>query len=571
MLRRTSCLVACVVLAGTLAASTASPEIEEKARRLAVEAKFLLREDRLSEAVQKLELALELVPDHAAAKALLSDARSRLVRVDDLLAEAEEHRAAAAWDEALAPVTAAREIFPKHPSAAALETRIRREAAEAVVKDAALAGDWDDPGRAEALYRRALEFDHESAPAREGLCEVYVARGEAALADGRPGAALAWFEAAADVWSDGPGPARASAARATVEGRIRFKLAHDDSVAPATRPLVLAVRDRLVAAAPRFVDLSPPLPRVAARGYAWRVETDGVRLDDAVRREERVHTYTVGREAPNPEVDRVRALLDTALERLRIMQQDYDRDCPFCHGDGWVLCRVCRGTGRDPAHPADPCPACTGGRHLRPGFRRCGRCRGTGRYGSTSLRDLRTQEALVDRLQARLAATPLTVIREEPATWPYTIEHHERTGRLQASAEVLDLETGRRRPAGSASPRLREADTAVQRSNPGIGIPPDSLDLPAAEEMERVLLDRAAETLAEAILGAALADRKAALDAEAEALRARGEVFEALERRADAALPARALDPQADPFEAIREALRTVEASGPARGASRRR
>ncbi len=553
MVRRLTCLAACLVLLAS-AASDGASGTAETARRLAIEAKYLLGEDRVAEAIEKLELALAVAPDHPLANALMTDARGRLAQVEDHVTAADRHRRRAAWDEALAAVRAARKRFPAHAEATALETRIRAEAADAVAKDAELIRATGDLAEAEAAYRRALAFDPASAAARQGLAALYVQRGDAAMEASRPGAALAWYAGAAAVDPEGAAPDRAAAARAPVAARVRFRLAEAPGGDPAGSVLTMAVRGWLARVAPpALVELASPPPGSTAEGYAWRLRTTGPQVADQVRSEPRTHTYVVGREVPNPAVERIQSQLDAELFRLRILREQYDRPCPRCDGRGWVLCLLCGGTGRDPYNPLRPCPRC-GWRHF-PGRYDCPRCGGTGR-GGIPLHELREQERVVDRLQALLARTPPTVVREEPAQWPYTVEHHERTGRLDASAELVDLATGARQPAGGASPRAREADTTVLGANPGVGLAADPLELPPAAEIERRLVDEAADALADRVLAAALGARRAALEREAAALRQKGNVVEAVERQAEAALIATVLEPERDPFEAVRAALR---------------
>lgn len=527
-------------------------EMPEAARRAAIDGRFLLVQGRLDEAVEKLRLALALWPGHAEATDLLAQAEARRT-------EAQKHYDRAAglakeskWDDSLAAVNAAIGVYPAYKQAKDLAADVNRRAAEAFAAEGRGQAAAANLPAAETALRRALDYVPDFAAARDGLARVAAMRADAAAADGRWGAAYLWAAEAAEyapqtvAYRD-----QREAARRQVFERIRYAVAPepDGGAMPsaATSDLRAAAWRRLDETRPEFLalqvapgapGLAPATPRQAGpAAFMVRLEAGMPEVRGGlVRTEQRMFRYNVRQEEPNPDYAAVREQLARAQDYLARLRLEYDQPCPFCGGRGWLICRACGGTGFVPGlPPGGPCPFCAaaGG---RPGWTRCLRCWGTGRWSRVSLTDLRRAEADVARLQNTLARTPAVIVRQVPADWPYAIEYHERAGALEASLRITDAATGRPVLADSLRKGRRVEDTAIQNANPGIGLAAKTLKLPTDEEMRRAVVDEAAQDAAARIIAATCAARAADRLAEADRLMAEGKVREAAEAGADVAV-----------------------------------
>jgi hypothetical protein len=500
-------------------------------------------QNRLDEAIEKLQMALTLWPGYPEAKELLEQAQARRGQAQEYYDKAAVLAKAGKWDDAIAAVNAATGFYPGLRGAKDLLADIKRRAAEAhAASAAAVAAGGDLPA------------------AREGLARVAAAWSDDLAAKGRWGAALVWAVEAADLAPDKPAYAdRLRAARQRVIDRVRFSLGPEPEAgampSPATADLRAALWRRLAETRPEFLTVTGAAAPGAAADYAASAEVTALDVRSGVARtENRTQRYTVSREEPNPAHATLRNQLDSATITLQQMRSEYNTPCMYCGGRGWFICRACGGTGVAPGSmPPAPCPLCSIW-PARPGWQRCSRCGGDGRAGNVSIIDLRRQEAEVARLQDALARTPAVIVKQVPADWPYTIEFHEKTGSLEAALRVVDGRTGRVVRSDALRRTRRAEDTGVQNANPGIGLAAKSPKLPDDETVRRGLVDEAAAEAAGRVLAAAVAARAAARQAESDRLLADGKVAEAVEAGAEAAILREAVEP--GPARLLMHALR---------------
>jgi tetratricopeptide (TPR) repeat protein len=568
-----SAAVAAPAASGQAAASAApgqaaagpapAAQVSEPARRAAIDGRFLLLQGRVDEAIDKLEMALALAPGYPEAVSLLAEAKSRRQQAQQHYDRAAALAREGKWDEALLEIDAALQPYGSYAQAKDLLKDIRRRAADSYVAAGAALADSGDLPAADAAYRRSMDYAPDSAAAREGLARVDALRAEAALGRNFWGAALLWATEAVEY---APKKAEyqelAAAARARVVDRIRLTVGPDPEggavPTATTADLRAAIWQHLAAAAPAFLAVlaGPGAPGPAAFTAAADVTSLEVGPEQ-MRVENRTQRYAVERQEPNPDYARVVDSLAAANDYLTRLRADYDRPCPFCGGLGWTVCRACGGTGIVPGVPAGACPVCAASG--RPGWIRCPRCFGFGRFSSVSITDLRRQEQEVARLQNLLARTSPTIVRQVPADWPYAVEFHERSGTVEAALRVTDRGAGRVVLADAVRKNKRFDDTAIQNANPAIGLAPKALRMPSDEKIRAAILDEAAGEAAARIIAAVAGARAAERLAESERLMAAGKTAEAVEAGVDAAILTEPInrDGAAQLMQSLRERLRT--------------
>jgi hypothetical protein len=521
-------LTVCAAPAAALAAGAAVPDAAHKA---AFDAKWLLVQNRLDEAIDQLDMALRLAPGYAAAQEMLADARARRARAQARFDAAAAHAKASRWDDALAELEAAFAIYPSYPQARALEADVHRKAADSLASAGRTHLDAGRLAAAEDAFRAAQRHAPDLPAAAAGLADVTARRGEAALARRLWGRAWLWYAEASDLAPGRPELKQAvAAARAQLLQQTTLTLGPDapgkDAPSAATAALRSAVWQKARQIAPEFVRIVGGPGPAGPPDFTAALEVTALDVGGERQRiENRTHTYTTEVREPNPEVDRLRILLDSAVARMEAVRAEWRRPCLVCRGGGLTVCRTCGGTGLT---GGGPCVMCNrpGG---RPGWVVCMRCGGTGRWSGISEGDLRRAEFEVSRLQSQLARTPATVLRRTTAEYPYTVEFHERTGTLEASLRVTSSRTGEAVASDAVRQHREFQDTTVQNPNPAIGVPADPLQLPAEEAVRRTLVDDAAAEAAGKVLGAAIDARAAALQVESLALFAEGKVDEAAE------------------------------------------
>ncbi|MCX5682159.1 MAG: hypothetical protein NT049_00520 [Planctomycetota bacterium] len=536
-------LTALIALAAQVRAAEAPRpgEMPEQVRRMAIDGRFLLMQGRLDEAVQKLQSALALYPDQSEAKDLLAQAQSKRAEAQQHYDQAGKLAQAGKWDEAILEINAATGVYPAYKQAKDLGLDIRRRAANAMVVSAtALLGTGNLPD-AEDAFRRALEYVPDFAPAAEGIGRADFMRAQAAAAQERWGAALAWVTEAVDF-----SPKKqeygelASAMRARMLERVRFVVAPGPAGPEVVSAASAALRDKiwehLKSAHPEYFVLPVDPSIITGAAYLWTVTSDEPKLRGGlVRTEQRTFRYNIKREEPNPDYANTRDLLAKSRDYLVQLQRDYDQPCPFCGGAGVSVCRACGGTGTIIGPPPGPCPVCNvpGG---RPGWIRCLRCGGTGHYSRISYTEMRRAEQEAARLQDILSRTPAMITRTLPADWPYTVEHHEKVGVLELTLRIVGAENGRSVMADVLRRDKRFEDTTVQNANAAIGLAADPLKLPPDEDVRLAILADAAAEAANRIVAATATARAAERQAESLRLIADGRAAEAIEADADAAI-----------------------------------
>jgi hypothetical protein len=152
----------------------------------------------------------------------------------------------------------------------------------------------------------------------------------------------------------------------------------------------------------------------------------------------------------------------------------------------------------------------------------------------------------------------MMILREVPTEWPYTLEHHAKTGTLEAAVTIKRTDTAAVVYTDAVRGYRRDTDTTIQNANEGVGLSPDPLELPADATVRQAVLDEAAQAAASKILAAVVGLRAAEVWQEAERLLAQGNLSEGAERGVDAAILRTAISPpDADrQMRQLRERLR---------------
>lgn len=518
-------------------------EVPEQVRRTAIDGRFLLMQGRIDEAIQKLDAALALYPDQPEARDLLAQARSKRAEAQQHYDQAAALAQASKWDEAILEINAATGVYTAYKQAKDLAADIRRRAANASVASAvALLGKGDLPG-AEDAFRRAMEYMPDFAPAAEGIGRTDFERAQAAAAQGRWGAALAWATEAVDFAPKKTEYADLAAAmRARVLERVRFAIAKGpprpatDVASAATVVLEEKTWQRLGQSHPEFLVVPGDPAFTGAAAYLVALDAGEPQMHGGLARtEQRTFRYNVKREEANPDYAATRDQLNQARAFLTQLRVDYDQPCPYCGGGGVIICRACGGTGTIIGPPPGPCPVCSlaGG---RPGWVRCPRCGGTGHYSRVSYTELRRAEQEVTRLQDLMARTPQMIVRSVPNDWPYSVEHHEKAGAMEYTLRIVSADSGRNVASETLRRDKRYQDSTVQNANPAIGLAADPLKLPADEEVRLTLLDEAGAEAANRIIAATATARAAQRQADSQRLLSEGHAVEAVEAIADAAI-----------------------------------
>jgi len=534
---RQGAILVCVamVAAGAVWAAEATGDVPEAAAKACFEGRWLLVQTRLDEAIDRLSLATELAPGgYAEAEQLLAKARARRAE-----AQAHHDRAAAAleqqkWDEAVQEIAAATTIFPKYVEAKALLEKIQQRAAAFYLAAGQERLEAGDLAGADVALGRAQDYVADLPGLGETIARVARRRIETALAHEQWGQALLWArEAAAADPKKAEYQTLEQAALERVTARLRFAVAPadpaDDGPSAATATMAAVAWKGLSDEGPAFIQFG------AAEAPAFTVRFEASKVDVRTARgraEDQTYRYTVRKEEPNPEYERLSDLLEAAIKSLAELRTEVvQRPCYTCGGTGWLVCRTCGGKG---TVGGALCPACAGSG--RPGRVRCPLCGGTGWRVGILGTEVGRLEREVDRLRDQLGRTPARIVRESPADWPYVVEYYEKTGTVEASIRVTDVATGRAILADALRQHASHEDTAIQGANPAIGLEAKSLALPPDEQVREGLLEAAGKEAAARIRAAILKARATARQAESDQLLAKGKVAEAVEAGVEAAL-----------------------------------
>jgi tetratricopeptide (TPR) repeat protein len=476
----------------------------------------LLQQTDLAEAEAAFRDALGIWPFYAEAVADLEQTRSAIAAADRECDRAQALLERGEWDQAILISGGVLDSFRSCVRAAALLESARVGAADSWVRagESALAtGDWDG---ADTAFLRALTYVPEHTTALSGYASVPYRRGELALAQGRPGAAWAWFR-----WSLERHPLpEVRQALGRVEERLRARAGLtvsvlsqqsgegiEGGVSATFRQLLVS---RLRSALPGAVEVVDASAGHYTVGFALgeiRIEQEqtGVESDS--------YPYTVFHLVPNPELPRLRDLLIHAEHRLVFLEERYRSVCDACGGRGWRRCERCRGEGRlrcshcrgtgtlGEGAERGPCPHCRGTGFVgcpdcRDGRVDCRHCGGTGRGSDVSRHDVDRQRTEVRRLRRAFESEPDMIEVGEPAYWPYRIEHYRKQGTGVAVVRLLGADGGELGRCGPDSLVVAE-DSVIDGANSEIGLAPDPLTLPSNDEMlAQVLLDLAGKSSA---------------------------------------------------------------------------
>ncbi|MEM7625994.1 MAG: hypothetical protein AAF333_10230 [Planctomycetota bacterium] len=416
-----------------------------------------------------LDDALQHVPDHPRANAALVSLTLAEDRQPEPFRQASRSLSQRDWDAGLAALRRSISSVPDFLPARAVLPAALDDAAQDHLdrgRSALAAGQFDD---ADAALRRVSDYRPEHPELDPALGAVHLARADADFAADRTGAAWVEYRKAEHRLAGHPDrdAARAGAQRAADLIRDRHRLsiavtAQDDD----RRSEALADRVRRRLARNKSAAL-----RLDQGGEQVLLTIDRLSLPaHAVRTEHRQHAYDVEFDVPNPEVANLQHELSNVGGCLHDLRR---REARLC-------------VRYEHLQHHDPVAA----QAFYPKLHRV-RC------------DIEDAERKNRRLHRKLrhTSTLITAVRTEH--WPYTVEHHKRTAKLDASVELIDL------PAVHAKVRIEDTDTVIHNARPDLGLAEDPLRLRTDADLRDELIGCAADTLAKRI-AAELVDRRVA-------------------------------------------------------------
>lgn len=491
-------------------------------------------ERQLETALRTLTEAADLSPHHAEVAAALGEAREAWARLTRLQDEADAALRASNWDQAIASAQAAQDIYPASARAIELESAARDAAARHHHAAAEAARGAEKLDEAEAAYRRALNYQPQFTPAREGLARVALIRSDDAAKAERWGEAFLWALDADELDPHSEAAERARTAEGAILDRAAATVTLDNDGSPSGD--ALRFEDEFTAALRRHASETVRIVSGRVNGleprYVVTVDAADVDVD-----EERTgfrqlyHPFEIRRNVHNPRrphlVWELRRIEDE-LERL-----DHER---FRRAREYLQAKA--ESDRDPTNQA-----------LRD------RAQHLAAYHEQAEE---RKEHVLDRrdgLRGRLASEPEMIVEAIPARWDYVVETYRKTAELTGRVEVRDRVAERELQSVTVRETATDEDSVIDRPNPEIGLAGDPLDLPTdaslADAVLRTGADRAAREVVATVLRAA-EDAARAAAAKAEAA---GDRASALERRVDAAV----LTEDRSEIKRLREALRQRE------------
>lgn len=556
----------------------------------------LLQQRRLDDAIGAFQRALDIWPFYAEGESHLAKARKERKEAESVYDKAKGLFSQSNWDEAVQVAAAALKIFPFHEKAVALLEQSKQKAAEShcgAGKSFLANGKLKE---AEEEFLCSLDYVPDMMDAKEGLARADYIRGGAAEKKGLWGGALLWYMDAADHISKNEYLAKIHEARSRIFDRICFGLSLEVKESPQVSPSAsAALKSRIM----RSVSNQKPdfLLLVSgqrdARQPLYAVSVDPARVEvrsRLVRSENRTYDYTVYREVPNPEIPKLRDLLQMARQDLERLRREFNRtcttcrgtgrltcsrcggkgelrctdcrgtgkwDCSECGGDGFVLagveCRKCNGTGKTRCVGCwgdgyATCNVCGGGIGKGDGYIRCTRCNGRGKATSVTEYDVGRKESEVKGIQRKLSRAPMTVRKGFPTELPYVVNYHEKTGLMEVSVSIRNLSAGTVVRADVVRKTTHDQDSTIQNANPGVGLDSDGLNLPSDDDVQRYLIDAVALEITAKVLDAVVKDRISHMRSKANRLKQQGKALETVEAMVDTA---RLIEPS-DAAEAAR-------------------
>jgi tetratricopeptide (TPR) repeat protein len=512
---------------------------DEAARKLCFDGRWLLIQNRLDEAIDRLQLAVAVDPRYEEAVQLLAQARTRRAEAQKCYDAAVALAKQGQWDEALRQAQAALGPFPAYPQAKALVPDLKRQATEALLAAGQALVAAGNLGGAEAVLGQAMGYAADPAPVHEALGRVDFLRGKAAAARGAWGAAFLWFSEAAEfspTRGEYKDPLRA--ARTAVIQRVQFSLALDRTAPLSAAGALLrdATWKRLVAARPDFLALAGAQEWAGQASFTAAVDVASLDVKELpARTENKTLAYKTVVEERNPDYDRTLDQLSAARDYLARLAQDYNAACPYCLGYGWVRCRYCGGTGMKPTPPpGTPCPVCA--LSGRPGWLPCPYCGGAGHGTVAQGQAITRTQRDITSLQTGLARLPATVSKPVTGEWPYAVQIAEKTGTLAGGLRVIAGAAGQAVAVEAVRCIKRFESSTILNPRPEIGLKAAAAVLPTDEVVRQAVLEDAAAETAEKILAAALGARAATLQTTFQKLLADGKTGLAIEMGADAAV-----------------------------------
>lgn len=488
---------------------------------------LLLKRRRLDEAIVSLRESLEIWPFHPEAPDMLGQAEAQRKLTDELYAEAEAAGKREDWPTAAAAAYRGREVYPYHRPTSALYEKVRHKACDVHTRRGEELLAKGSAEQAEAHWLLAVRYVPDTTTARHGLAGIYVRRGTAAAKTNHWGSAVLSYMDAAHYVPTKDNLAKLADAREKILARIAFGISLDVAEGHKMEPgaseaLKTGIRARLAAKKPSFVSLAGESGKEDMLSYAASVTLR--KLDVRQRRtrsESRTYRYAVDRDVPNPEIPKLRLLLQSAQRELSQERREYRRRCLHCGATGRTTCPKCKGDRKRMKH----CPTCKGRGRVR-----CPWCEG--RVTRATRRSVREKQRIVDDLRSKLERTPATIVKSFPADWDYTVHHYEKTGMIGLGLRVSDG-AGRGVADFTVGETFHQKDETIDGANPAIGLRADPLKLASDTEVTRRLINAASDQAAGRILVATVNARCSRVRSAVQKSERSGKPLEATEARVD--------------------------------------
>jgi len=507
----------------------------------------LLTEKKLDDAIATARRALDIWPTSSEAMDLMQRSQGERDRAESLYLSAKDQVAQGNYEQGIATIAQALDVYPDHAAARKFSGEIRQTAADAHFAQARQKLAAGEIETAANHFRKALAYVPGHRAAQDGLVDVSYAHGLGAEKEGLWGNALLWYMEAAAQKPTGVYKQAEDRARAAIAKQVAFDLALlvIDGRGN-TNPDTTAMETQLVAQAnkskPAFVSLVKPQDEAPVNGQFPRplfkamMTLRSIEVKQQVlSRDRKNHTYNAVRSVPNPnlpvlERELGRAERDLAFARNRLIRFD----CRDCNGRGHTVCGTCRGQKQSQCsacngsgririkgggyqicnecngRPSQQCRTCGGVGHLR-----CNRCGGRGFYNDYDHDAIHRSEREVIDLRNRLRRESPTIQEQYVVNWPYEQELYRKTGTFDGSVQVEDVQGKATVQSFDVAPIYRNDDVVTINPNPQVGLPADGLDLPSDDAVYRSLLSEAASTTIKGALSTATITRANAYIAQA--------------------------------------------------------
>lgn len=517
---------------------------------------------QMADAIEILSQSLEVWPFNEKGKALLAHATAQQDRAGVQTAASINSAKAGAWDDAIKSANEAMTIDASYDGLAALREGLALRAAADYTEQAdkhLKAKALDD---AQADYAKALTYVARHEPALSGIASVYQTKGDTMEAKGLLGAALLYYSVGESYQPKHAVGKDLKLMAATVRARIGMGLtvATDPGNGGAVGPDQIG--DALIGGLGPYRSSGLSIGGKAAPYQLNVIIGEAKIAERRIASVARTHHYTTSELRHNDEYDRVLRRLNHEETLYRNCKTEHDhlareRDQAHRHAKS-------KHPGPAPRKPTPPPSKKSIGpkedvtrqqqeqykrdqqryqRELRDYNRRQNAYKSAHAHVtrldskcSSLSRALSKQDRVVRDWRRTLSRTPHEIRVRVDRTWPYTIETHEKTGRLAVTSELIDTATGKVIDRVDHSAQFTAKDDLRLNANTDVGLRRDRLSLPSDTSVRKSLTRDLADAASPWAVEIAVQHRLNQIYEQATALLKANKPDQALEARVDAAL-----------------------------------